>query len=276
MGGTSSTGSRERSAPDALAPPPHHPRFPLLDGMRAIAALCILLFHVSLLAVPADEAVTRVLRNLSIGVPIFFLISGFLLYRPFIAHRTGGAAPPAIHDYARRRALRIFPAYWTIVAVLVLAPGFSPFDGRPTIWDGLILHQLPLPGNSVCQVTLNTCGLAQTWSLTVEVVFYAVLPIYVLATALLADGRDTRTWLRGELLILLVLSLASLTLAYLAVEPGQLSWVGGSVLGYVFWFALGMGLALVSVAVGPDEGISRFANTTRSGSGSPRVSCSPS
>lgn len=258
-GGTTGK-TTERSAPDALAPPPHHPRFPLLDGMRAIAALCILLFHVSLLAAPGDEAVTRVLRNLSIGVPIFFLISGFLLYRPFIAHRTGGAAGPAIRDYARRRALRIFPAFWVIMAVLVLAPGFAPFDGQPTIWDALILHQLPLPGNDVCQVTLDTCGLAQTWSLTVEVAFYAALPIYVIAAAVLANGRDTRRWLRAELLLLLLLSVASLALAYFTVEPGRLSWVGGSVLGYVFWFALGMGLALVSVAIGDDERISRFAN----------------
>jgi peptidoglycan/LPS O-acetylase OafA/YrhL len=232
----------------------------LLDGMRAIAALCILLHHVSLIGPPDDDTVTRVLRGLSIGVPIFFLISGFLLYRPFIAHRNGGAASPAIHDYARRRLLRIFPAFWAILAVLFVVPGISAYNGATTIWEPLLLHQLPLPGNGPCEVTLSTCGLAQTWSLTVEVTFYAILPLYVVAAAALASNRDTRQWLRAEVLLLLILSIASLLLAHFTVEPNQLSWAAGSFLGYVFWFALGMGLALVSVALGNDARIGRFAS----------------
>jgi peptidoglycan/LPS O-acetylase OafA/YrhL len=253
-------GAVATAAPDALAPPPRHPRFPLLDGMRAVAALCIVLHHVSLIGPPDDETVTRVLRGLSIGVPIFFLISGFLLYRPFIAHRSGGAASPAIHDYARRRLLRIFPAFWAILAVLLVAPGISAYNGVPTIWEPLLLHQLPLPGNSPCEVTTSTCGLAQTWSLTVEVTFYAILPLYVVAAGALASNRGSRQWLRNEMLLLLTLSVASLVLAHFTVEPNQLSWAAGSVLGYVFWFALGMALALVSVALGNDARISRLAN----------------
>ena len=35
------------AAPDAVAPPPHHPRFPLFDGMRAIAVFAVLVLHVA-------------------------------------------------------------------------------------------------------------------------------------------------------------------------------------------------------------------------------------
>ena len=108
--------------PDAVAPPPHHPRFPLIDGMRAIAVLSVVLVHTTVGA--RDLAIVGpLLAHLNIGVTIFFLISGFLLYRPFIAHRGGGAAAPPVVQYAKRRLLRIYPAYWLVLTVLVIVPG---------------------------------------------------------------------------------------------------------------------------------------------------------
>jgi len=80
--------------PDAVAPPPHHPRFPLIDGMRAIAVLSVVLFHTTF-GTRELAIVGPLLAHMNIGVAIFFLISGFLLYRPFIAHRGGGAAAPS-------------------------------------------------------------------------------------------------------------------------------------------------------------------------------------
>jgi len=77
--------------------------------MRAIAVLCVLLVHVSVFASAGTVPATRLLMHLNVGVTIFFLISGFLLYRPFIAHRAGGAKAPPVSQYAKRRALRISP-----------------------------------------------------------------------------------------------------------------------------------------------------------------------
>ncbi len=83
------------AVPDAVAAPPRHPRFPLIDGMRAIAVLSVLAVHSAGFGQALGPSLgSRLLAHLNIGVAIFFLISGFLLYRPFIAHRTGGAAPP--------------------------------------------------------------------------------------------------------------------------------------------------------------------------------------
>src|SRR6476469_122976 len=81
--------------PDAVAPPPGHLRFPLIDGARAMAAVSILFFHAAPDAPPAGATgVQALLAELAIGVPSFFLISGFLLYRPFVAADVLGA--PAI------------------------------------------------------------------------------------------------------------------------------------------------------------------------------------
>ena len=85
------------SVPDAVAPPPRHPRFPLVDGMRAIAVLGVLVVHSAVAGDAVSSSIGgRLLAHLNVGVTIFFLISGFLLYRPFIAHRLGGAPPPRV------------------------------------------------------------------------------------------------------------------------------------------------------------------------------------
>ena len=60
--------------------------------------------------------------RLDVGVPVFFLLSGFLLYRPFARARAGGEEP-RVRAYAWRRVLRIFPGYWVALVVAVLALG---------------------------------------------------------------------------------------------------------------------------------------------------------
>src|SRR6478672_9327108 len=69
--------------PDAVKPPPGNPRFPLVDGVRAIAALSVVLFHT---VAPSGWA-GAFRQQFAVGVPVFFLVSGFLLYRPFVAGR---------------------------------------------------------------------------------------------------------------------------------------------------------------------------------------------
>jgi len=76
-------------SPDALTPPPGNPRFPLFDGLRAVAALSVLLYHAGFYS-RANEGATGLspyLARLNVGVAVFFVISGFLLYRPLLAAR---------------------------------------------------------------------------------------------------------------------------------------------------------------------------------------------
>ena len=112
--------------------------FPAMDGYRALAALAVLLAHVALLSgiVRTNTAFGPYLARADVGVSVFFLLSGFLLYRPFVAARLAGRPSGSLGGYVRRRALRILPAYWfalTIVAFVLQAPGFeSPhIDPRP-------------------------------------------------------------------------------------------------------------------------------------------------
>jgi peptidoglycan/LPS O-acetylase OafA/YrhL len=184
-------------------------------------------------------------------VTIIFLISGFLLYRPFIAHRAGGAATPAVGDYAKRRLLRILPAYWLVLIALILLPGLTGVPGNGAVQQFALIHTLPIGDGAACVQAVADCGLAQTWSLVVEFTFYAALPLYALGAATLARGRTTGGWLGAELLLLAALSLGSALLHFVVLDSaGPATVVGGTLLGYWLWFALGMALALVSVATG--------------------------
>lgn len=232
--------------PDAVAPPPQHPRFALIDGMRAIAALSVLVSHAAVMGGVAGGGLgVRLLAHLNVGVTIFFLISGFLLFRPFIAERNGGGIPPRIPIYAWRRALRIYPAYWLVLSFLILIPGLAGVvDGH---WLGqYTLTQAFLAPTTGCTAEVLECGLAQTWSLSAELTFYVALPLYVIGSSWLA-ARTGRRWLAGELAVLGTLAALSITF-HATLDPSPV-WIGGTAVWWLLWFALGMGLAAISVAL---------------------------
>ena len=239
--------------PDVVAPPPRHPRFALIDGMRAIAVLSVVGVHAAVAGEALSSSVGgRAVAHLNIGVTIFFLISGFLLYRPFIAHRGAGAPAPRTADYAKRRFLRIYPAYWVALTVLVVVPGLTGVvDGN---WLAMysLGHTLPLYEGRTCTEATFECGLAHTWSLVIEVTFYAALPLWAYAVARLTDRVGARHWIRVELLALAAMSAVSVALGYVIFDPVP-DWIDGSVVGYGYWFALGMGMAVASVALAGGE-----------------------
>ena len=245
--------SAHADPPAAVAPPPGNPRFPLFDGLRAVAALSVLLYHAGYYsrANEGQAGLSPYLARLNVGVAVFFVISGFLLYRPLLAARIGDGPPVAMRDYFRRRVLRIVPAYWVALTVLALYPGLpDTFSGHWWVYYGFG------QGYSARLVT-NSIGPA--WSLGCEVVFYALLPFLSLALGYAATRAGRRIWWRLELAVLGVLTLASAGWrAYAHSHPGIPSSTFASTFG---WFALGMALAMASVALAhrPHRGLERVA-----------------
>jgi len=94
-------------------------RFPALDAVRGLAALAVVGFHAykDLAGMPGwDTALGTFAFSLQWAVPVFFVLSGFLLYRPFAAAIADGTQRPAAIPFLLRRAARIFPAYWVALA----------------------------------------------------------------------------------------------------------------------------------------------------------------
>ena len=244
--------SRER-VPDVVAPPGHHPRFPLSVGLRGVPAIAIIVGHAWFFTGGfggyTEGIANRAMVRMDGMVALFFLLSAFLLYRPMIAHRTGGPDSPRVGDYAKRRFLRLYPAYWVALTVLTIVFGlhgaFSEnwwaFYSLTDFLDIQNLHQ-------VCEGEEIHCGLSQSWTLGVDMTFYAILPLYAALTALLARGREVRSWVRWELILLAVLGMLSLILGSEPFSLRDEPWYRFSFLGHFFWFALGLAIAVVSVS----------------------------
>jgi peptidoglycan/LPS O-acetylase OafA/YrhL len=227
------------AAPDALRPPPGNPRFPAVDGLRALAALMVLVGHTSFLSgVNGRGQLGAVLSRFDLGVALFFIISGFLLYRPFVSARMDGRPAPGVLRYGRRRLLRIVPAYWLALTVLAIWPGLGGdvFGHVPVYY--LFLQNL--------QIDWIQGGITTAWSLCVEMQFYLVLPLYALTAARVLRGRDGGLQLRVELVSLAVLGAASFALRTWAYRDPGTDTISWTVAGSFLWFAFGMAMAVVS------------------------------
>jgi peptidoglycan/LPS O-acetylase OafA/YrhL len=197
-------------------------RFERVDALRSLAAVSVVVFHSS---VGQVHTLTSLFANLSIGVPVFFAISGFVLYRPFVAAGMRGDAAPGLARYARRRLLRIVPGYWVALTLTALLLGehyvFTP-SGVVTFFG---FAQIYVPGRFFD-------GLPPAWTLCLEVTFYVFVPFW----AALVARRGPRT------------QLAALALLAAVAYAWQLAELPVALPQYFDHFAVGMGLAVVSVA----------------------------
>ncbi|MEO7262128.1 MAG: acyltransferase [Jatrophihabitantaceae bacterium] len=221
------------------------PRFPALDGIRAIAAFAVVCTHVGFNSGRSLDSgpFAPVLARLDFGVTLFFLLSGFVIYRPFLVAALDGRPLPAGHNrrYLTRRAVRILPAYW--VAVLATLAVLSL--RTPTAhdwWAYPLLLQTYTGGNSDPSLT-------QMWTLSVELSFYLLVPVAA-AWAANRAGDSTRIVRRNLALIgsLIGLAIVAGVLAHdvTAIGLRSLLWLPAN----VDWFALGMLLALISACAG--------------------------
>lgn len=181
--------------------PPRSPRYRTLDHWRGVACLLVVLFHSSGVAYlsmeaagiqPASEGLSGLLLTLTrigwVGVPFFFVISGYAISATVDASRRGSGGPIG---YFRRRIRRIYPPYWAMIALQVvlliaidvaifpgiltgsIAPIERPWDFEPAQWLGNLtlteswrFRLMPDPPRDYL--------LGQAWTLCYEEQFYLV------------------------------------------------------------------------------------------------------
>ena len=231
-------------------------RFPLFDSLRAIAALSIFVLHLPWFAELAGGNPLRpYLQQLNVGVTVFFLISGFLLYRPFAKARYERRGRPATVPYAQRRLLRIVPAYWVALLLTVLVLGKSDQIGTAPVMSGDAF--LYFGFLQVYDSDTLFGGISAAWSLCVEITFYAMLPLWALLMSRI-QVRSPSHFLRTEMLGLLgMFAVGVLWIAITAPrENAGVAALGDVTLlepwlwvlpAYLDHFALGMGLAVLSI-----------------------------
>ena len=163
---------------------------PYVDGLRAIAVLFIIVLHswqisgasalnLSLPGLSGAWNVAPLIESFQLGVPLFFVLSGFLLALPFIRAHANGQPAPSLRRYFTLRAARIMPAYYFLLFCLLvlLTPLYVPPAlvysqvGAIAVMAHLFFLQEMIP---VASSSFNADPVL--WTLTMEVLFYLVLP----------------------------------------------------------------------------------------------------
>ncbi len=216
-----------------------------LTGIRAVAALLVMATHAAYTTGKYTHGyVGLVYSRMEMGVPIFFVLSGFLLFGPWVKAVATDAPPPSVRRYAWHRVRRIMPAYVVTVLAAYLLYHFRTAGPNPGhTWEGLFRNL------TLTQIYTDNYlysfphqGLTQMWSLAVEVAFYVVLPLlaYLLLVVLCR-----RRW-RPGLLMTGLAGLALITPAWLVLvhttdwlPDGARLWLPT----YLAWFVGGMMLA---------------------------------
>ncbi len=230
-----------------------HRDLPHLDGFRGLAAIAVVAFHLINTTAPVwfregpPEVVSDALHHLGVnGVSAFFVLSGFLVARPFLDHVIDGRRLD-LRRYVRARALRILPAWWLCLAVVLVISNRTLFD-EPVHLVLLASLQHSYDPDLLRQVV------PPAWSLVIEISFYAAMPVLLLSARrpLRRLGRPARIAAVATGLGVTVVAAVAFTTWWLA--PGRVPHPDLRPLTFalpLWWdqFALGM-LAALAVCAG--------------------------
>jgi peptidoglycan/LPS O-acetylase OafA/YrhL len=238
---------------------PSHTQFPCLDGLRTIAASSVFVFHLVEGVQAAANRTEHTPFNVAVpvrylgsyGVAIFFVISGFLLYRPFVLAAFESRRTPRVLPFWKRRFARIYPAYWVALTVFLVL-GFGP-----SLKLGTVLTLYPLLQNY--RTAFWDAGIGVEWTLVIEVSFYIALPLIAWALRkCTSPNADLRAKVTAQIVGITALGCASMLLRGLDVwgfdgasyvHNGswfELSSLHLWLVSYLDWFGLGMLLAVGS------------------------------
>jgi peptidoglycan/LPS O-acetylase OafA/YrhL len=219
-------------------------RYAALDGLRGIAALVVFAIHVWIYQLPNTVELRRdswektLLFEGRVAFVMFFVLSGFLLYRAFARAALGRSGPVAVGSYLVRRAARIAPAYYLALAgTLVLLAAAGDVPGRRLVDAGEVPVFFLFAQNYSPDTLLKLN--AATWTLTVEVAFYLLLPLVGLAALRL--GRSARR----QALLLGGLTAAGLAWNYVDYLAGWGPVASHAAIAFLPYFACGMLVALL-------------------------------
>jgi peptidoglycan/LPS O-acetylase OafA/YrhL len=195
------------------------------DFVRAAACLMVLVHHLVLrldpfVLPPLLAHIYSALVEGLFGVGVFFVLSGFLLARPFWTALDAGEPMPSLRVYFLRRAARILPGFWLALTVTFVL-SITVLGLEPTrLLAGRYLAGLLLVSDwswpAIFPVEFN----GPLWSIGFEVTSYVLLP---LAFGLLWAGRSLRPFSSRLIWVAVIAAAVSASLLFARYLPGNLS-----------------------------------------------------
>lgn len=227
----------------AVAPPSSAGHLPALDGVRGVAVLIVIVHNAAWIAGESQQLLLKLVGAITatgwIGVQLFFALSGFLITGILLDTKD---KPQYLRSFYIRRTLRIFPAYYLLLALaFILGPRFVRNNEwaesvRLNQWSYWVyLQNWVTPFHGVIR------GLSHLWSLAVEEQFYLLWPLVVLLAT------------RRSLIILCLISAVGTPLIRLGLRISQLPPITAYEFTIARWDALAAG-AIVAVLFRDDGG----------------------
>jgi peptidoglycan/LPS O-acetylase OafA/YrhL len=178
-------------------------RLDVLDGLRGIAVLLVLWYHIWEISwYPAPWPWLEFVPETGfVGVHLFFFLSGFVISYPFLRGQFGGKSAPSWLHFYYRRFIKIVPSY-LLSMIIAFAIGYAAvvrYGGTP-VWQEIATHLLFI--HTWWQSTYGSIN-GVLWTLAVEVEFYAIFPLvwwcfkrngWVTAAAMIVISLAWRAW----------------------------------------------------------------------------------
>jgi peptidoglycan/LPS O-acetylase OafA/YrhL len=147
--------------------PRQNPRYQSLDLWRGVACLMVVLHHSGFAlgrgeaeGSPLRLAVVWFVRQMDLGVPLFFVISGYCIVASMDGIRRRNAGP---WTFLRRRVRRIYPPYWASLLIFIAILGSLDYFGLYRLHDGGHSLKLLSPGAPEPAQWLGNATLTETW-----------------------------------------------------------------------------------------------------------------
>ncbi len=237
-----------QSLPEATGSVVARPHFGGFEALRAAAAVMVVVHHaVALSGEHRAGWLATPAAVMDSGVAIFFVLSGFLIYRPFVVRHLERRPGPGWAAFWWRRVLRIVPAYWV---ALTFFWGVGAFDLGADWWRYYLFLQIYSRWTSFG-------GVIQAWSLATEISFYLVIPLWAALVARFGRSASSAARVRVQLAGCAVLGLAGIASRVLIERwfPYQrgisFNWLPTN----LDLFATGMALAVISAWAADNPGL---------------------
>lgn len=180
---------------------------PEIDGLRAIAVLAVIIYHLDLVV-----GGTQLLKGGFLGVDVFFVISGFLITSIIMSEYHSSQGFSLVNFY-ERRARRLLPALFTVILLSLPVAWYLLLPSQLEDFAASVLSTLAFGSNFYWDISLQEYGaesaqlkpFLHTWTLAVEEQYYIFFPLILLAIY--------KWWKSHTVVILLALLLLSLQLA---------------------------------------------------------------